>query len=73
MHNDNTLDPGLTLDEITNRYPETIEVFNRFGVDMCCGGAASLGEAAVRDGVSLPKLQEALREALVRRAMRSRA
>lgn len=72
MQTDNTIDPGLTLDEITNRYPETIAVFNSFGVDICCGGAARLGEAAARDGVSLPKLQAALREALAHRAVRSR-
>ena len=73
MQNDTTIDPTLTLDDITNRFPETIEVFNRFGIDMCCGGAATLGEAAQRDGVSLAELQTALRDALARRAARSRA
>lgn len=70
MHNNDTIDPALTLDEVTNRFPETIEVFNRFGMDVCCGGGASLRDAAMRDGVSLPKLQDALREALSSRAVR---
>ena len=73
MQNNDAIDPGLTLDEITNRFPETIEVFNHFGMDVCCGGGASLRDAAMRDGVSLPTLQDALRDALVSRAVRSRA
>lgn len=70
MQSDDTIDPTISLDEITNRFPETIEVFNRFGIDMCCGGAATLAEAAARDGVKLPALQHALREALAHRAVR---
>ena len=26
------------VDELTARYPDTIAVFNRFGIDSCCGG-----------------------------------
>lgn len=70
MQIDSPIDPTLTLDEITNRFPETIEVFNRFGIDMCCGGAATLAEAAARDGVKLPELQHALHEALAHRTVR---
>lgn len=56
------IDPRMTLDEITTRYPETIEVFNRFGIDICCGGGATVAEAAERDGVRLGVLEEALKE-----------
>lgn len=54
----------MTLDEITNGHRETIDVFNRFGMDMCCGGGATLAEAAERDGVRLAELEEALDAAL---------
>ena len=64
MQHDDTPRPHETLDDITNRHPETIEVFNRFGIDICCGGAATLEEATRRDGVDLPTLQAALRDAL---------
>ena len=57
------VDPNVTaatVNEITARYPETIAVFNDFGVDACCGGDAVLREAAARDGVDLPALAAAL-------------
>jgi len=73
MRQDETPDPELTLDELTNRFPETIEIFNRFGMDVCCGGGATLREAAERDGVNLASIQAALRDALANRAVRGRA
>ena len=56
-----TIDPTMTLDEITNRFPDTIKVFNEFGMDICCGGGLSLAEAAERDGVELESIEQALR------------
>lgn len=50
----------LTVNEFVRRWPETVEVFNRFGIDACCGGAVPVAEAAVRDGAD----PEALRRAL---------
>lgn len=37
--------------EIAGRYPATIAVFERFGVDYCCGGKRSVRDAAERAGV----------------------
>lgn len=45
------LDLSLTINELVARHPETIEVFNRFGFDTCCGGGVTVAEAAQRDGV----------------------
>ena len=67
MNATGTIQPGMTLDEITNRHPTTIEVFNRFGMDICCGGGVTLSEAAERDGVSLRALTDALEEILANR------
>lgn len=57
------LDPAQTINEIAARYPETIAVFNRFGMDTCCGGGVSVEEAARRDGLDVAQILSALREA----------
>jgi iron-sulfur cluster repair protein YtfE (RIC family) len=54
--------PELSVNETIHRHPRSVQVFNRFGVDACCGGASSLAEAAARDGVSLAELMDALRQ-----------
>ena len=57
------LNPSLTINEIVARHPETIAVFNRFGMDTCCGGGVSVEEAARRDGLDLDQILAALRGA----------
>lgn len=47
----------LTVNEAIRRYPATVEIFNRFGIDACCGGASLVAEAAVRDGADPAALQ----------------
>ena len=54
------VDPTATVNEILVKYPETVSVFNQFGIDACCGGAASLEEAASRDGADVDRLIRAL-------------
>ena len=58
------LDQSLTINEIVARYPETIAVFNRFGMDTCCGGGVPVEEAARRDGLDLDQILAALRDAM---------
>jgi iron-sulfur cluster repair protein YtfE (RIC family) len=55
--------PYLTVNEAIRRFPATVAVFNAFGIDACCGGAAPLAEAAVRDGADPRALLEAVRAA----------
>ncbi|HET9439733.1 MAG TPA: DUF542 domain-containing protein [Longimicrobiales bacterium] len=45
-----------TVNDIVRLYPATIPVFNEFGIDSCCGGAAALRVAAERDGADLSAL-----------------
>lgn len=55
---------GMSVNEIIRIHPATVEVFNRFGIDACCGGAAPPREAAVRDGADPEALLAALRAAV---------
>ena len=61
---DNMIDPNLSVNEMVARHPETMPVFNRFGLDTCCGGGAPIAEAARRDGAKLGDLVQALEGAI---------
>ena len=54
----------MTLNEITNRWPGTLEVLGRYGLDTCCGGALPLKEASPRHGVDPEALVRELNEVL---------
>jgi iron-sulfur cluster repair protein YtfE (RIC family) len=58
-----------TVNELLLAVPATVEVFNAFGIDACCGGAVPVAEAAARDGAPLEALLDALRP-VVREAVR---
>lgn len=36
---------SMTIRELVERYPETMEVLAPLGIDLCCGGAHQVGEA----------------------------
>lgn len=61
------LDPALTINEIVARHPETIPVFNRFGLDTCCGGGVCVNDAARRDGIVPDAVITALNDAIAAR------
>ena len=61
------LDPNLTINEIVARFPETIPVFNHFGLDTCCGGGVRVDEAAHREGIDAAELLSSLHQAIDRR------
>ncbi len=48
------------VNETLRQYPETTAVFNQFGIDACCGGAASINDSALRDGADPQALLNAL-------------
>lgn len=58
------IDPTMTVKEIAARYPKTVPVFHRYGMDTCCGGGVSVEEAAARDKLDLSEVLAALRTAL---------
>ena len=63
MQSTSQIDIVSTVNEILARYPATIAVFNRFGIDSCCGGGVPIADAARRDGADFDVLLAELREA----------
>jgi regulator of cell morphogenesis and NO signaling len=59
-----TIDPGLSVNEVLRRWPGAVTALNAYGVDTCCGGAASLSEAAGQAGVSVDDLIGGITDAL---------
>jgi iron-sulfur cluster repair protein YtfE (RIC family) len=57
-----SIESHMTLNEIVAHYPQTLEVFQLFGMDTCCGGALPLAEAAAHHNRDLPTLMAALNE-----------
>lgn len=53
---------GTTVNDMIRRHPATVEVFRRYGIDSCCGGALAVSAAAERHGVDPALLWSALRE-----------
>jgi regulator of cell morphogenesis and NO signaling len=58
------LDCGATVNETIARWPATLAVFKRFGIDTCCGGAVSVEEAARRNNADAQALCDSLRSSL---------
>lgn len=52
-----------TVREIALESPSSIRVFERFGIDYCCGGNKSLGDACSELQLSLEQVKEKLDEA----------
>ena len=64
MQSTTSIDIAATVNEIVAQYPETIAVFNRFGIDSCCGGGVPVVDAARRDGADVETLLDALQQAI---------
>lgn len=45
------ISPDITVGDIVARYPGALPVFERLGIDYCCGGGRRLDEAASASGV----------------------
>lgn len=59
-----SIDDEITVNELIRQVPETVHVFNEFGIDACCGGAVPVREAAQRDGADVEDVLRALVEAI---------
>ncbi len=58
------LPADLTVNEVIRLWPDTVAIFNRFGIDACCGGAVTVRIAALRDGADPGALEAALLDAI---------
>jgi len=47
-----TISPETTVGDVVTRHPETLPVFERLGIDYCCGGGRRLDEAAAAGGLA---------------------
>jgi regulator of cell morphogenesis and NO signaling len=47
----NAVLPESTVGDVVARHPETLPVFERLGIDYCCGGGRRLDEAASASGL----------------------
>lgn len=50
------LTADLTVNQVAERVPATLAVFQRWGIDACCGGARTLATVAERHGLDLEAL-----------------
>lgn len=55
-----SLSPDSTVAQIANTLPGAAEIFRRHGISFCCGGKASLSEAANQAGLPLADLTASL-------------
>lgn len=59
------LDCSLSVNAILARYPATLHVFSRLGLDTCCGGVLSVADAARAADVDADALCGALTDAIL--------
>lgn len=52
-----------TIGEIATANPATIKVFQKHGIDFCCGGKRPLDEVCGEQGIDLGKIQDELADA----------
>lgn len=57
-----TITAEKTVREIALERPQSIRVFERFGIDYCCGGAKPLQEACEKKGTNVDALLRAIEE-----------
>lgn len=58
------LNPEAKMSEIALRWPRTVPVFSRYGLDLCCGGGHSLNMAAQKHRLDIEQLIKELTEAI---------
>jgi regulator of cell morphogenesis and NO signaling len=57
------IDPNTTVAELSTRIPHATRVFEKLGIDYCCGGAQRLAEACARSSLEVGEVVRELEEA----------
>lgn len=60
------LEPERIVEDVVREFPETLAVFARHKVDLCCGGRKTLAAAAQSHRVPIETLLQELEKALTR-------
>ncbi len=58
--NEVMVDPSTTVKDLALRIPNATRVFEKAGIDYCCGGSRPLAEACLRAGVEVEAMLEDL-------------
>jgi regulator of cell morphogenesis and NO signaling len=58
------VDGKTTVRDLVGHHPQTRPVFEKHGIDYCCGGGKCLAEVASEHGLKLPALVDALEKTL---------
>lgn len=59
-----TITEDMTINDVVQKWPETMKVFNKHNVDSCCGGAQSIATTAAVSNADIKKLMEDLNAAV---------
>jgi len=59
-----TITKDMIVNDVVNKYPQTNEIFTRYGVDTCCGGIQSIEKTAAACNVNLDEVLKTLNEAI---------
>jgi regulator of cell morphogenesis and NO signaling len=57
-----TIEGEMTINEAIRERPETVAVFNRLGLDACCGGSLPIHMAAERHGLDTEEVLRLLND-----------
>ena len=53
-----------TVAEIAAEYPASVRIFQRYGIDFCCGGKRSVRQACEEQGLSCEEVEQAITSAI---------
>ena len=59
-----TITKDMIVNDVVNKYPQTNEIFTKYGVDTCCGGIQSIEKTAAACNVNLDEVLKTLNEAI---------
>ena len=62
--NNYTITKDMIVNDVVNQYPQTNEIFTKYGVDTCCGGIQSIEKTAAACNVNLDEVLKTLNEAI---------
>ena len=58
------INKDMIVNDVVNNYPQTNEIFTKYGVDTCCGGVQSIEKTVAACNVNLDEVLKTLNEAV---------